>query len=61
MEFSLVLDASFGECGTDITDGSDLCSTPLKCPNWHDIHIPSFMKIGTGVQAMLTFFPQKYE
>jgi hypothetical protein len=24
-------------------------------PGWHDMYIPSFMKIGTGVQAIFRF------
>jgi hypothetical protein len=27
----------------------------LKWLQWHDIYIPSFMKIGTGIQAILRF------
>jgi hypothetical protein len=30
------------------------------CFMWHDIYIPSFMNIGTGVQAILRFFPRNF-
>jgi hypothetical protein len=36
-----------------ITDERDLCCTPLRRPKCHDINIPSFMKNGTGIQAIL--------
>jgi hypothetical protein len=41
-------------CNVGITDGRDLCCTPLR---WLHVAwcIPSFMKIGTGVQEILRF------
>jgi hypothetical protein len=44
---------SMGGCSVGTTYGSCLWSTPLR---YHGTYIPSFMKIGIGIQAILTFY-----
>jgi hypothetical protein len=33
----------------------------MKWPQWHDIDISSFMKMGTDIKAILRFFLKKSE